>query len=85
MSLNGWPLVGRADELAIADAAVDACVSGTGSILHVEAVAGSGKTFLLEHIAAQAEPRLRVVRVIVRDGTPMPYAVPLGLLELTRP
>ena len=78
-----WPLVGRTDEIAIADAAVDDFLAGAGSIVHVEAVAGSGKTFLLDHIAERSAERIHVVEVTLRDGTPVPYGVPLGLLGLT--
>jgi len=83
MGLDKWPLVGRAAEIAAADAAIDACLAGAGSILHVEALAGSGKTFLLDHIAERASSRLRVVSLTLRAGTPVPYAVPLVLLALT--
>jgi ATP/maltotriose-dependent transcriptional regulator MalT len=83
MALNRWPLVGRAEELASVTAAIDACLAGSGSMWHVEAVAGSGKTFLLDHAVECADGRLRVRAVTLRDGTPQPYAVPLGLLGAT--
>ncbi|HSL74567.1 MAG TPA: LuxR C-terminal-related transcriptional regulator [Ilumatobacteraceae bacterium] len=77
-----WPIVGRTTEVTRLRDAVDACLDGAGSMLHVEAVAGAGKTYLLDHIADSMAGRLGVVRTTLRSGTPVPYAVPLALLEM---
>lgn len=81
--MNVWPLVGRADVLATIDDVVTTGLAGRGSIVHVEAVAGSGKTYLLDHVVERVSTRIDVVEVTLRDGTPVPYSVPLGLLGLS--
>ena len=52
-SSAGW-LLDRTTELGVITAAVSSAVSGSGSVLLVEGVAGIGKTSLLRHACEQA-------------------------------
>lgn len=51
------PLVGRADELATLDAALDEAAKGRGGLIYIEGEMGMGKSRLCEEIAAHCSKR----------------------------
>lgn len=70
-----WPLVGREEALAACDA-----LARDGGFGWISAVAGTGKTYLLRHVAARAAEHVAVRQVTATAGTVAPYAAVRELL-----
>ena len=75
-------IVGRDDEVAQAEALVDALRSGVGGCLLLLGEAGAGKTVLLRHTQARADGLTVLVAQGLEDEAGMPYT---GLHRLLHP
>ncbi len=77
-----WPLVGRERTRATVLAAL---TGASGRLVHVEAAAGSGKTYLLDHVAADIEADVaidRLDRITLTGGTVAPFSLAFELLGM---
>ena len=68
-----WPLVGRDRELEAISRLTDAAADGVGGCLIVAAMAGAGKTYLLDGAARRAA-NVEVRGAVARAGTVAPYS-----------
>jgi len=83
VSVGGVGLVGRADELAVLDAALDVAETGRFQALVVSGEAGIGKTRLIEEFARRHAERALVLVGHAEDpgSGPLPFAVVGGFLR----
>ncbi|HWL00906.1 MAG TPA: AAA family ATPase, partial [Microbacteriaceae bacterium] len=83
MSVGGVALVGRADELATLDAALDAADAGRFQALVISGDAGIGKTRLIDEFARRHAERALVLVGHAEDpgSGPLPFAVVGGFLR----